>query len=67
AIANHVLDKLYAALEPILSVADNGSVITNDHCVGILIKLCALEAYTADAFPLLMEHINRSPVNQLPM
>ena len=35
----------------IIEVADKGSVITNDHCVNILIKLCAVNEFSdADFF-----------------
>ena len=59
--------KIYDALPAIIDVADKGSVITNDHCVGILIKLCGMKGYAADAFPLLNERLIKSPTNQLPM
>ena len=58
---------IYAALPKIIAVADKGSVITNDHCVGILIKLCATKAYAGEAFSLLNERLLMSPTNQLPM
>jgi hypothetical protein len=58
---------VYGALPQIIDVADKGSVITNDHCVGILIKLCGIKEYAADAFSLLNERFMKSPTNQLPM
>jgi hypothetical protein len=58
---------IYAALPGIIDAADKGSVITNDHCVGILIKLCAVKKYAADAFALLNERLKKSPDNQFPM
>ena len=58
---------IYPALAKIISVADQGSVITNDHCVGILIKFCATKKYATDAFTLLIERLKISPANQLPM
>jgi uncharacterized protein YfcZ (UPF0381/DUF406 family) len=58
---------IYSALSKIIDAADKGSVITNDHCVGILIKLCATKKYAADAFALLNERLKKSPTNQLPM
>ena len=66
-IANENPAAVYTALAKIIRVADQGSVITNDHCVGILIKLCASKKYAADAFTLLIERLKISPVNQLPM
>lgn len=58
---------IYNALAKIITVADNGSVITNDHCVGILVKLCAVKEYAQDAFSLLNERLLKSPTNQLSM
>ena len=58
---------IYKALPKIIDAADKGSVITNDHCVGILIKLCAVKKYATDAFALLNERLKKCPTNQLPM
>lgn len=58
---------IYNALAKIIAVADKGSVITNDHCVGILIKLYTVKTYASDAFALLIERLRISPTNQLPM
>ena len=66
-ITNENPKAIYKALGKIIAVADQGSVITNDHCVGILIKLCAIKAYANDAFVLFLERLKISPTNQLPM
>lgn len=66
-ITGEIPKAVYGALPQIIEVADKGSVITNDHCVGILIKLCSVEEYAADAFALLNERLIKSPTNQLPM
>jgi hypothetical protein len=66
-ITNEDPKAMYAALPKILDAADKGSVITNDRCVNILIKLCATKKYAADAFVLLNERLAKSPTNQLPM
>jgi hypothetical protein len=58
---------IYSALPKIIDVADSGSVITNDHCVGILIKFCAVRQYANDAFSLLNQRLMVCPANQLPM
>lgn len=58
---------IYNALAKIIAVADSGSVITNDHCVGILVKLCTVKEYASDVFSLLNERLLKSPTNQLPM
>lgn len=66
AVTNESIEAIYSALTKIIQSADKGSVITNDHCVGILIKLCATK-YADDAFSLLNERLLKSPTNQLPM
>jgi len=58
---------IHKQLSPILSAADSGSVITRDHAVNILIKLCRYDTYHDQTWPLLMEQLSTSPVNQLPM
>lgn len=67
AIAGEDPKTVYTSLAKIIAVADKGSVITNDHCVGILIALCKHKAYRPEAFALLLERLLKSPVNQLPM
>jgi len=59
-------EEVYAALPKIVAVADNGTVITKDHCVNILVKLCSIKKYADDAFALLMEQLLNSPTNQMP-
>jgi HEAT repeat protein len=66
-ITNEKPEAVYNALPTIIAVADKGSVITNDHCVGILIKLAAMKKYAEDAFQLLLERLKICPTNQLPM
>jgi uncharacterized protein YfcZ (UPF0381/DUF406 family) len=66
-IANEVSRKIYSALPTIIETADMGSVITNDHCVAILTKLCAIKEYADDAFSLLNQRLMACPTNQLPM
>lgn len=58
---------VHAALPRIIAIADAGSVITRDHAVGILTKLCAVKQYEDDAFSLLVEQLKKCPTNQLPM
>ncbi len=66
-ITNECPNKIYNALGKIIEVANKGSVITNDNCVKILIKLCAIKEYAENAFFLLNERLKISPPNQLPM
>lgn len=65
-IVQEVPDQIFSALGKIIATADKGSVITNDHCVGILITLCGIKKSEAAAFALLNERLLKSPVNQLP-
>jgi hypothetical protein len=67
ALTNENPKAIYPALPKIIDVADKGSVITNDHCVGILIKLCAVKEHADDAFSLLNQRLLVCPTNQLPM
>jgi hypothetical protein len=66
AIASVNPTEIYGHLPTILKAADAGSVITRDHVVGILVKLCQTEKYRATCFPLLMEQMQRCPTNQFP-
>ncbi|WP_141503088.1 hypothetical protein [Paenibacillus luteus] len=58
---------IYSALEKIVEASNKGSVITKDHGVNILIKLCSVKEYADDAFTLLIEQLKSCPTNQLPM
>lgn len=54
-------------LPEILDAADQGSVITKDQAMNILIQLCAVETLADQAFPLLLEQLAKAAPNQLPM
>jgi hypothetical protein len=58
---------VYSMLSNIIAAADNGSVITRDRAVSVLIKLCLVKQYAANAFSLLTEQLLSSPTNQLAM
>ncbi len=58
---------IYKNLIKILETADRGSVITKDHCIGILIELCKIKEYNKHAFTFLIDRLAQSPTNQLPM
>ncbi len=58
---------IYEALPQIMDAAEKGSVITKDRAVNILIKLCSIKKYADDAFSLLIEQLQVSLTNQLPM
>jgi len=67
AIATEDPGAIFKVLTKIIVAAEGGSVITRDHAVNILVKLCAVKQYSDTAFPFLIEQIQRSPSNQLPM
>lgn len=60
-------DRTYAALRKLREAADRGSVITRDHFVGVLIKLCGVARFSDEAFGLLISQLKTCPTNQLPM
>ena len=60
-------EKVYAALPQIIEAADNGSVITRDHAVSILVKLGTIKKFSENAFELLIAQLRTCPVNQLAM
>ncbi len=58
---------IFKALPLLTAAAEQGSVITRDSFVGILIKLCIIDTYADDAFLLLNGQLLSCPANQLPM
>lgn len=58
---------IYSSLTKIIDSADKGTVITRDHAVRILVKLCSIKSYYNNSFDLLIEQLKRCPDNQLPM
>lgn len=66
-ITAEVPGKVFSALGKILDVADKGSVITKDHAVGILVKLCSNTTYKKDCQQLLFEQLSVAADNQFPM
>ncbi len=66
-IANENKTAIFKVLPKIMAIAESGSVITRDHAVNILIKLCAEKKFSEDAFVLLIEQLKNCPTNQLPM
>lgn len=67
AIAGEKPKEIYAVLPKLAQAADKGSVITRDHYVAILTKLCNRKEFSDDAFALLNEQLLGCPSNQLPM
>lgn len=59
--------EVFAHLPTILKAADEGSVITRDGAVGILVKLSSMDKHRDTCFPLLLEQMQKCPPNQFPM
>ena len=60
------LELVFKALPQLTAIADAGTVITNDHFVGILQKLGAHPKYYSAILPVLMQRLKIAPENQLP-
>ncbi len=54
-------------LTTILDAMDKGSVITRDHGIYILCYLASMKKYHDDCMELLLEQLQKAPVNQVPM
>ena len=54
-------------LATIVDAMDSGTVITRDHGVYILANCSRLKKYHTDCMELLLEQIEKAPVNQMPM
>jgi len=60
-------EDLVEHLTSIVDAMDSGTVITRDHGVYILANISRLKKYHADCMELLLEQIEKAPVNQMPM
>ncbi len=58
---------VYAHLQAIVAASRDGSVVTRDRAMGILIKLAARADYAEECLPLLLEALRTCPANQRPM
>lgn len=67
AITTESPEMIYKSLPKIIAASESGSVITKDHAVSILIKLCAIKKFKEEAFGLLIRELQNCPTNQLPM
>jgi hypothetical protein len=67
AIASDDPKAIAAMLPRIVQCAKNGSVITRDHAVDILIKLAGRKPYAKKCLPLLLQQLQNCPANQFPM
>ncbi len=54
-------------LTTIVKAMDEGSVITRDHGMYILANIGRLKKHHADCMELMLEQLERAPVNQMPM
>lgn len=54
-------------LTDILDAMDSGSVITRDHGIYILCNIARIKKHHADCIDLLLEQIEKAPINQMPM
>ena len=54
-------------LTSIVNAMDEGTVITRDHGISILAGVAKLKKHHADCMELLLEQIEKAPVNQVPM
>ena len=66
-IARSHPEPLAKNLVSILAAMDSGSVITRDNGVSILAAVAGLKKHHKDAMDLLLEQIEKAPVNQVPM
>jgi hypothetical protein len=58
---------IYSILPKVIEAAEKGTVITKDHMMNILTKLCSVKQYSESAFSLFIEQLLKCPTNQLPM
>jgi len=58
---------IYEALPELIGIGNEGSVITRDHLVNILIKLASIPKYQKTSLKHLVEQLKTAPDNQLPM
>ena len=67
AIARSRPDLISSHLPRIVEAMDTGSVITRDHGIYILCHVSTLPSYHEDCIELLLEQIEKGPVNQVPL
>ncbi len=67
AISKAKPELLASDLPVIIEAMDSGSVITRDHGIYILSNVARLKKYHADCLELLLEQVEKAPVNQMPM
>lgn len=66
-ITDEIPSTIFKLLPNILFAVDKGSVITKDSAFKILLILYGDQKYASKVFPLIIEHLLKSPQNQFPM
>lgn len=66
-ITDEIPSTIYKLLPKILFTAEKGSVITKDNAFRVLLTLYREQKYSTKVFPLIIEHLLKSPENQFPM
>ena len=66
-VCNHKPELLARDLPAILDAMDSGSVITRDHGIYILCDVAKIKKHHADCMELLLEQLEKAPINQFPM
>lgn len=59
--------KVFPHIQVVIEASEKGSVITRDNAVKVLIELSKKEEYFEVSYPLLLEMLLKSPMNQFPM
>lgn len=67
AICQKYPEKIAPYLPQVLDAMDTGSVITRDHGIRILCRAAMLNEHHETCMELLLEQIDKAPVNQVPM
>ncbi len=67
AIANYQPELLAPHIVTVVDTMDSGSVVSRDHGIYILSALARTKKHHADCMELLLEQVEKSPVNQMPM
>lgn len=67
AVSSAYPELLIVHLAEVVEAMDMGSVITRDHGIYILSNVATLRKHHADCMELLLEQLEKSPVNQVPM
>jgi hypothetical protein len=67
AISKYKPETIGPYLSTIVDVMDNGSVITRDHGMYVLMAVAGIKKFHRDCLDLMLEQLEKAPVNQFPM